>query len=87
VGLKPTSEGVNVDLYIFREDFHIRDGTILADNYDLHSLYGNEILFLSDVDKKESTQIFNHHIQGKIEYPIKQNKIKSGTGTGMGGAF
>jgi hypothetical protein len=83
VGFTPTNEGVNVDLYVFRTDYHIKDGTIPADNYDSHSLYGNEIL-TSDIHKNELTFLSTKHIQGEIKYAPKEGNTKQGTGTGTG---
>jgi hypothetical protein len=56
VNYHPTDEGVNVDLYLFREDFHIKDGTTPEDSPILYS----------DVDKEEKTELYNHHIKGEV---------------------
>jgi len=64
----PAKEGVKVDLYIFRTDYHIRDGTIPADNFSAHKLYSEEVLLFSEASEKELTQTYNHHIQGEIKY-------------------
>lgn len=79
----PIKDGVSVDLYVFREDYHIKDGTIPADNYGLPSLYGNHYLS-SDVDNNLLIQNYEAHIQGEIKYSLNKDKLNSGTGTGTG---
>jgi len=59
----PTEEGVNVDLYIFRKDFHIKDGTIPSDNPSPSPFYTYSQLW-SD----KTTQPVEEHIQGEIKY-------------------
>jgi hypothetical protein len=86
VGFTPTKEGVNVDLYVFRKDYHIIDGTIPGDNSgSLNSslLYTENPLFSVAASDNRTIQLWNHHIQGEIKYPINESKVKSGTGTGV----
>ena len=83
VNFTPTNEGVNVDLYIFREDYHIKDGTLNLDSLRDLSLYSERSPFSFNESKERFVQLHEKHIQGEIKYTL-DNKIKSGTGTGIG---
>jgi hypothetical protein len=63
----PTKEGVNVDLYVFREDYHRKDGTLKSDNLDNFSLPPENSLLISNM-LEDDTSLFEEHIQGEIKY-------------------
>ncbi len=62
--LTPVNDGIDVDLYIFRTDFHYVDGTIAADKEARCS------------GKEEIREVKKFHRKGKIPYSELGEKIK-----------
>lgn len=68
VGFTPTSEGVNVDLYIFRQDYcKVESNNIPSDS--------DEVISFGDALNKYIAKPFEAHIKGEIKYQNKENKL------------
>jgi hypothetical protein len=71
VGFTPTKEGVDVDLYVFRRDYHIRDDTTPGNNLGVSSsslIYTENPLSSIAALNNRTVQLWDHHIQGEIKY-------------------
>jgi hypothetical protein len=80
----PAKEGINVDLYVFREDYFLLGDIIpLTSNIYNNDSYGGGVS-PNDISNNILINSNKKHLQGEIKYTIKENKIKDGTSTGTG---
>lgn len=62
VHLSPVKEGIKVDLYVFRTDYHTKDDSISADKIS------HPIGLIGTSSTEELTRSYQKHIQGEIKY-------------------